>query len=72
MDSYVVTILPGGRITIPAAIRKNLNLHPGDTLEYWRDGREVYLRKAAADDPAAKAADADDPRVAEERGGDTK
>ena len=72
MDSYVVTVLPGGRITIPAAIRKELDLHPGDTLVYWREGREVYLRKTKADEPASIAADADDPSAVDNLGRDAK
>lgn len=63
MDSYVVTILPGGRITIPVAIRKDLDLNPGDTLEYWRDGHEVYFRKAEADEPASVGTDTDDSKA---------
>lgn len=46
MDRYVVTVLPGGRITIPATIRKELDLHPGDTLIWWRQGGAIHLRKA--------------------------
>lgn len=45
MERYIVTVLPGGRITIPAKIRRDLNLHPGDTLVWWWEGREVHFRK---------------------------
>jgi AbrB family looped-hinge helix DNA binding protein len=72
MDSYVVTILPGGRITIPAAVRKDLDLHPGDTVEYWREGRDVYLRKAKPDKPASVGADTDEPKATDTPGRDTK
>ncbi len=33
MRSYVVKMQKGGRLTIPAAIRSQLNLKPGDWLE---------------------------------------
>lgn len=46
MDRHVVTVLPGGRITIPAAIRKELDLRPGDTLIWWRQDGAIHLRKA--------------------------
>ena len=50
MDSYVVTILPGGRITIPAAIRRQLDLHPGETLIWRKQDGEIHLRKAEPDE----------------------
>ncbi len=46
MDHHVVTILPGGRITIPAAIRRSLDLQPGDALVWYMQGRELHFRKA--------------------------
>lgn len=50
MDSYTVNILPGGRITIPAAIRRSLDLHPGDALIWWLENRELHFRKAPPDE----------------------
>lgn len=46
MDRYIVTILPGGRITIPAAIRKSLDLQPGDALIWFQQDGELRFRKA--------------------------
>ena len=66
MGSYVVTILPGGRITIPVAIRKDLDLHPGDTLVYWREGREIHFRKA--DEAASMPVNDDDPGITDKPG----
>lgn len=50
MEHFPVTVLPGGRITIPAKIRKHLNLQPGDTL-IWssRDGA-IHFRKVEPGD----------------------
>lgn len=53
MDRYSVTVLPGGRITIPAAIRRNLDLQAGDSLIWWREGRELRFRKARLDEIAS-------------------
>lgn len=49
MERYVVTVLPGGRITIPTAIRRSLELQPGDALIWWWEGRELRFRKAQSD-----------------------
>jgi AbrB family looped-hinge helix DNA binding protein len=70
MGSYVVTILPGGRITIPLAIRKELDLHPGDTLVYWLEGRKVYLRKVA--ELASLPVNNDDPEVKDKPEGNAR
>lgn len=50
MNSYAVTILPGGRITIPAEVRKHLGLQPGDWMVWWHEGTELHLRKARTDE----------------------
>jgi len=59
MDSYIVTILPGGRITIPAAIRKNLDLRPGDALIWFEQDRELHFRKAQPHELEALGAQTD-------------
>lgn len=42
-----VRVMPGGRVTIPAAIRKRLNLKTGDKICFIeRDGR-VRIENAA-------------------------
>lgn len=56
MDTYVVRILPGGRITIPAAIRRMLDLHPGDSLVWLEQGGEIHIRKAEPSEIASGAA----------------
>lgn len=62
MERYTVTVLPGGRITIPAAIRRDLDLHPGDALVWWEKGHEVHFRKA---DPGEIAPDTSHPIIGE-------
>lgn len=47
MERYTGTVLPGGRITIPATIRRNLHLRPGDSLIWWEEDGELRFRKAA-------------------------
>lgn len=62
MGRDIVSVLPGGRITIPAKIRRDLDLHPGDTLVWWWEGQEVHFRKKTeaekitpdSSDPVAK------------------
>jgi AbrB family looped-hinge helix DNA binding protein len=46
VDRYNVTILPGGRITIPAAIRKSLDIQTGDALIWFLQDGELHVRKA--------------------------
>jgi AbrB family looped-hinge helix DNA binding protein len=63
MERYIVTVLPGGRITIPAPVRRDLDLHAGDTLVWWWEGREVHFRKKTEADEIAT--DANDPVIKE-------
>jgi len=44
------TVTAKGQTTIPRSIRKHLNLHPGDKLEFVvTEGSEVLLRPATVD-----------------------
>lgn len=36
-----------GRISVPAAVRSKLGLHPGSVLEWDESGGEVVVRKAS-------------------------
>jgi AbrB family looped-hinge helix DNA binding protein len=60
LDRYVITILPGGRITIPAAIRRSLDLQTGDVLIWYMHNRELHFRKAKPHEADALSAGADD------------
>ncbi|HWV34889.1 MAG TPA: AbrB/MazE/SpoVT family DNA-binding domain-containing protein [Thermomicrobiales bacterium] len=49
MKWHAVTVLPGGRITIPADIRKSLDLQSGDTLTWSIDNGTIHFRKKPDD-----------------------
>ena len=57
MDSISIsTISSKGQTTVPVAIRRSLDLHPGDAIAYRVEGDKVSIRKAAKIDLAwAKA-----------------
>ena len=57
MDSIrISTISSKGQTTVPVAIRRSLDLHPGDAIAYRVEGDKVSICKAAKIDLAwAKA-----------------
>jgi AbrB family looped-hinge helix DNA binding protein len=61
VNTYVVTILPGGRITIPVAMRRSLGLRPGDTVLWWKQDGEIHLRKAEQGEIHSSDVDAAEP-----------
>ena len=51
-----VTVRRKGQVTLPAELRKDLDLHEGDIIYFQRRGNEtVLLRKADIVDPTAGA-----------------
>ena len=42
-----VRVMPGGRVTIPAAIRKRLNLKTGDKICFIEQDGRVHIENAA-------------------------
>ena len=52
MRSTASRVTSKGQATIPARIRKHLNLKAGDTVIFDVEGKRVVLRKADALDPA--------------------
>ena len=46
----ISTISSKGQTTVPAAIRRSLDLHPGDAIAYEVDGDKVSIRKASKTD----------------------
>jgi AbrB family looped-hinge helix DNA binding protein len=49
-----VTIDQGGRVVLPKALREELHLSPGDTLDLTVKGEEVTLRPRRATTPLQK------------------
>ncbi len=43
----ISTISSKGQTTVPAAIRRSLDLHPGDAIAYEVDGDKVSIHKAS-------------------------
>ena len=43
----ISTISSKGQTTVPVAIRRSLNLHPGDAIAYEVDGDKVRIHKAS-------------------------
>ena len=43
----ISTISSKGQTTVPVAIRRSLDLHPGDALAYEVDGDKVSIHKAS-------------------------
>lgn len=42
-----------GQVSVPAAVRRQLGLGPGATLEWVESGGQIVVRRAAAHDSAA-------------------
>ena len=42
------------QITIPASIRKKINLKEGDIIEVYLDGDDIIIRKARSERPRIK------------------
>ncbi len=42
--TYNARIIPGGKVVIPAAIRRELGLNDGDVVEIEREGDHVVLK----------------------------
>ena len=42
-----------GQVSVPAAVRRQLGLGPGATLEWVEEGGRIVVRRAAAHDSAA-------------------
>lgn len=53
MKRYEVIVHPGGRITVPAAIRRNHDLQPGDVVTWFEQDGHLCFRKARPDELAA-------------------
>lgn len=47
MQTEIGKITSKGQTTIPAALRKELNLMPGDEILFEREGDKITIRKAA-------------------------
>jgi AbrB family looped-hinge helix DNA binding protein len=47
-DARPLRLGPHGRVVIPAALRRALNVEPGDTLVAWLDGDRLTLRPRGA------------------------
>lgn len=62
MKRYEVMVHPGGRITVPATIRRNHDLQPGDVVIWFEQDDHLCFRKARPDELAA-----DDNRVDADR-----
>lgn len=58
MNRYIVTVHQGGRFTLPAAIRRELDLHPGDSVVWIERDGEILFRKARPDEFADVGTDA--------------
>ena len=43
----ISTISSKGQTTVPVAIRRSLDLHPGDAIAYEVDGDKVSIQKAS-------------------------
>ena len=43
MNSYVIRILKGGRITIPVALRREMDIRPGDQVDFRTENGELFL-----------------------------
>ena len=43
----ISTISSKGQTTVPVAIRRSLDLHPGDAIAYEVDGDKVRIHKAS-------------------------
>jgi AbrB family looped-hinge helix DNA binding protein len=52
--STTVTLDKAGRVVIPKAVRDELHLEPGDTLELESEGERVMLRPVRASSPLRK------------------
>lgn len=50
----IVTVGQGGRITLPRELRAELDLKPGDQIEFAVDGNSALLRKAQKESPFSK------------------
>lgn len=50
MSMNITTLTQKGQATIPLAIRKKLDLHPGDKIEFEVTDGEVMIRKIQAFD----------------------
>lgn len=46
MHRHIVTLHQSGRFTVPAAIRRELGLLPGDTLAWFEQDGDIFFRKA--------------------------
>ncbi|MEO8927187.1 MAG: AbrB/MazE/SpoVT family DNA-binding domain-containing protein [Caulobacteraceae bacterium] len=44
-----------GQVTIPAPVRRELHLRPGDEVRFVRDGAKIVLEKQGPDGPDARA-----------------
>lgn len=51
---YSTTLGPQGRLVIPAAIRRKLDLQAGSVLTLWEDDGKIFLRSRAAARNAAR------------------
>lgn len=47
MQTEIGKITSKGQTTIPAVLRKELNLMPGDEIMFEREGDKITIRKAA-------------------------
>lgn len=45
--TYSARIIAGGKIVIPAAVRRELGLHDGDMVQIERDGDHVIVKSFA-------------------------
>ena len=52
--TYEVTISKTGSLTIPAAIKKELGIEPGQKVEQSLDGNRIILNLVAAVEMASK------------------
>lgn len=47
LDSMTSRVGPKGQVVIPQQLRVELGIHPGDEVEFWRDGDHIALRAMA-------------------------
>jgi len=45
LGDYVGVVTRKGQVTIPAALRRELGIEVGDTVEMRLDGRRIHVRK---------------------------
>jgi len=49
METYLVSITPPGKITIPIAIRRKLGLLSGGRAIVWKEGKTLVIEPVPSD-----------------------